>query len=66
MKQDLVSIIEKDLKQVVEVEIQRFRDKFVECRKVDTIYLNEDLSVGVYDMETHGWRCNYYSNMFIA
>jgi hypothetical protein len=66
MREDLVRVVEQDLKEVVEAEIQRFRDKFVECKQVDTIYLNEDFNVGIYGIELYGWRCNHYLNMFIT
>jgi len=44
---ELVDLVEKDLREVVEWEMIRFRDRYPECMKVDSIYINEDFSVGV-------------------
>jgi len=63
MRQDLISMIEQDLREVAEAELMKFRDRYVECKQVDTIYLNEDLSVGVYGVLIHGLPCNHYLNI---
>ena len=43
--QQLVNMIEQDLRQVIEMEVTKFRDRYSECKKVDSIYLNEDISI---------------------
>ncbi len=66
MAQELVSMVEADLRQVVEAEFMKFRDRHPECTKVDSIYLNEDVSIGVYDIQLHGLICNHYLNLFVT
>jgi hypothetical protein len=66
MEQQIIKVVEQDLRQVVEAEINRFRDRYTECQKVDSVYLNEDLSIAVYDIQIHGLTCDHYLNLFIA
>jgi hypothetical protein len=35
MTRELVDIVERDLREVIEMEFSRFRGKFKECKKVD-------------------------------
>jgi hypothetical protein len=58
--------IETDIRQVVETEVSKFLGRYQECKKVDSIFFNEDFSVGVYDIEIHGLVCNHYLNLFVA
>ena len=66
MEQELIKTIEEDLRQVVEAEVLKFRDRYSECKKVDSIYFNEDVSIGVYDIPLHGLICNHYLNIFVT
>jgi hypothetical protein len=66
MEQQLIEIIEKELREIVENEIMKFRDRYSECKNVDSIYFNEDFSVGVYDIQIHGLICSHHLNIFIA
>jgi hypothetical protein len=63
---ELVDLVEKDLREVVEWEMIRFRDRYPECMKVDSIYINEDFGVGVYDIQIHGLVCNHHLNIFVT
>ncbi len=62
----LIQMVEKDLREVVEWEILRFRDKYPECMKVDSIFIDEDFSVGVYDIQLHGLVCSHRLNIFVT
>jgi hypothetical protein len=66
MEEQLIKTIEHDLRQVIQEEAHRFRDRYSECQKVDSIYLNEDVSIGVYDIQLHGLTCNHYLNLFVT
>jgi hypothetical protein len=66
MEEQLIKTIEQDLRQVVEAEAHRFRDRYSECQRVDSIYLNEDISVAVYDLQIHGLICHHYLNLFVT
>jgi hypothetical protein len=64
--EELVKMVEADLREVVEAEVLKFRDRYRECQKVDSIYINEDFAVGVYDVLIHGLVCNHYLNIFVT
>jgi hypothetical protein len=66
MEQEIIKTIEADLREVVEAEVFKFRDRYSECKKVDSIYFNEDVSIGVYDVPLHGLICNHYLNIFVT
>jgi hypothetical protein len=66
MTQELIKLIEEDLRQVAETEITKFRDRYSECQVVNSIYLNEQISIGVYDIQIHGLSCDHYLNLYIA
>jgi hypothetical protein len=64
--EELIKTIEADLRQVVETELMKFRDRYPECKLVDSIYFNEHISIGVYDVLIHGLTCNHYLNVFVG
>jgi hypothetical protein len=66
MNEHLIKTIEQDLRQVVQTEIMRFRDRYRECKNVDSIYFNEDFSVIVYDIILHGLVCDQQLNAFVT
>jgi hypothetical protein len=66
MEQDMIKIIEADLREVVETEFSRFRDKHRDCKFVDSIYLNEDVSVGIHNIPLYGLVCSHHLNLFVT
>jgi hypothetical protein len=66
MAQELIDMVERDLRQVVEAEFMKFRERYSECVKVDSIYLNEHVAIGVYDIQIHSLICSHHLNIFIA
>jgi hypothetical protein len=64
--EELIAMVERDLREVVGIELMKFRDRYPECIKVDSVYLNEHFSVSVYDIQVHGLRCSHHLNIFIA
>jgi hypothetical protein len=66
MEQEPIKTIEADLREVVEAEISKFIDRYSECKRVDSIYFNENVSIGVYDIPLHGLICNHYLNIFVT
>jgi hypothetical protein len=65
MEEQLIKMVEQDLREVIERELNRFLEHFTECERVDDLWVMEDLGVGIEDVKLHGWICDYRSNIFV-
>jgi len=66
MTEDLVNVIERDIKEVVEAEIRKFLEHYEDCEKVDGIFTNEHLSIAQYDVLLHSLPCDIHRNIIIT
>jgi hypothetical protein len=66
MEEDTVKTIEADLRALVEAEINKFLDRYSECTRVDSIYINEDFDTITYDVLLHGLPCDYHINVIVT
>jgi hypothetical protein len=55
---ELVEIVKRDLKEVVEAEIKRFLERYEDCEIVDSIYACWGFYVVNYDVLIHGLPCD--------
>lgn len=65
-EEQLVAMIEADLRQVVETEVKRFAEHYEECKEVSSIWTVEDLDVSIYDITLHGLNCDYHEFIFVT
>jgi hypothetical protein len=66
MEEDTVKTIEADLRALVEAEINKFLDRYSECTRVDSIYVNEDFDAVAHGVLLHGLPCDYHVNAIVA
>jgi hypothetical protein len=66
MDEQLIKMVEADMRQVVEEELNKFLEHYTECQRVDDLWVNEDFGVGIENVKLHGWICEYRSNIIIA
>jgi hypothetical protein len=66
MREELISIVEADLRQVVETEVAKFADHYTDCREVSSIWAVEDLDVSIEDIMLHGLTCDLHTLIFIT
>jgi hypothetical protein len=64
--EDLVRTIEADLRALVEAEINKFLERYSECTRVHSIYINEDFDAIIHEMLLHGLPCDYHVNIVIT
>jgi hypothetical protein len=64
--EELIEVVEADLREVVEEELNKFLEHYGECQRVDDLWVNEDFGVGIENVKLHGWTCDYRSNIIIA
>jgi hypothetical protein len=57
MTNDLVDVIVKDIKEVVEAEIKRFLDHYTECEVVDAVFSNWHFKVVKGNVIIHSLPC---------
>jgi hypothetical protein len=66
MEEQLIKMVEADLREVVERELNQFLEHYGECQRVNDIRISEDLWVGIENVRLHGWICDYRSNIFVT
>jgi len=66
VEEQLVKMVEADLRHVVEAEVAKFADHYIECKEVSTIWTVEDLDVSIEDVMLHGLTCDYHTFVFIT
>lgn len=66
MSSELVEVIERDLREVVEAEIDRFLEHYEDCEKVDSIVIFEDVNIENYGVLIHGLRCDVARNIIVT
>jgi hypothetical protein len=64
--EEQVKTIEEDLRALVEAEIKRVLERYSECMRVNSIYINEDFDATIYDTLLHGLPCDYHVNVVIT
>jgi hypothetical protein len=65
MEEQLIKMVEADLREVVERELNQFLEHYGECQKVDDLWVMEDFGIGIEDVRLHGLLCDYRSNIFV-
>jgi hypothetical protein len=66
MEEELVNIIEADLRAIVEEEVNKFNQRYSECIEVNGIWFNEDFSTAIYDKLLHGLPCDIFNNVIVT
>jgi hypothetical protein len=64
MNEELIQMVEQDLREVVERELEQFLEHYEECQRVDDLWVMEDFGVGI-NVKLHGWVCDHRSNIFV-
>ena len=58
MSSELVEVIERDLREVVEAEIRKFLEHYEDCEIVDALYSHWDFKVVAFDVVIHSLPCD--------
>ena len=66
MEDQLIQMVKQDLKQLVEEDIRRFTEHYPECKEVSSIWIAEDLEIGIHNIMLHGLICDYHLHVFIT
>jgi hypothetical protein len=66
MTESLVELVVKDIKEVVEVEIEKFLDHYEECKVVDAVFTDWHVNVHEFKHLIHGLPCSIETSFIFS
>jgi hypothetical protein len=62
----LVEVVKRDLKEVVEAEIKRFLEHYEECKVVDAVFTDWHVNVHEFNHMIHGLPCSIETSFIFS
>jgi len=64
--EQLVKMVETALRLITETEVEKFAERYEECKEVSSIWTVEDLDIATYDVLLHGLNCDHHIYVFVG
>jgi hypothetical protein len=66
MSEDLIELVERDIREVVEAEIEKFLDHYEECKVVDAVFTDWHVNVHEFKHLIHGLPCSVETSFIFS